>query len=219
MWGGWEWRISDLPPPNLTPVKGIDRWASSPQLHQLVQSGQVKFKIHDRNVFFFFFFYKNHVNAGRLVQGYIITEWSFRPSTPTADLTLQTTSPSATSFKYLQGWWPHHCPGQPIPVPDHPLWWGNFFPNIQSQLPWHSLRLWWVGGYKWKRQFEELNSSLLAPDDRSEQVKCIFKGSDSHGEVTMKQDRMIYELFCKSSPWGNTRPQRLSQSKIWFWVL
>lgn len=79
----------------------------------------------------------------------------------------------------------------------------NFFPNIQSQLPWHNLRLWWVGRFKRKRQFEGLNPSLFAPDDRSQQVKCIFKGSDSHGEVTIKQDKMIYELLWKSSPWGN----------------
>lgn len=110
--------------------------------------------------------------------------------------------------------WPHHCTGQPDYSSAWPSsWWGDCFPNVQSQLPWHNLRLRWVGGFKRKRQLEELNSSLFAPGDRSQQVKCIFKVSDRHGEVKIK-DKVIYGLFCKSSPWGNMGPQDWAKGKL-----
>ena len=41
---------------------------------------------------------------------------------------------SYASFKYLQGWWLNHCPGQPVPVPDHSFS-KEIFPNIQSKPP------------------------------------------------------------------------------------
>ena len=34
-----------------------------------------------------------------------------------------------TFFEHLQGWWLHHCPGQPVPMPDHSLS-KEIFPNI-----------------------------------------------------------------------------------------
>ncbi|KAK4807409.1 LOW QUALITY PROTEIN: hypothetical protein QYF61_001172 [Mycteria americana] len=64
-----------------------------------------------------------------------------RSSSPTVNLTLP--SPplhhvpkhlSQTSFKHLQGWGLHHCPGQPLPVLDNPFREGKF-PNIQSKPP------------------------------------------------------------------------------------
>ena len=44
-----------------------------------------------------------------------------------------------TSFKYLQGWWLNHFPGQPVPMLDNPFS-EEFFPNIQSKPPWCNLR-------------------------------------------------------------------------------
>ena len=37
-----------------------------------------------------------------------------------------------TFFGHLQGWWLHHFPGQPVPVPDHSFS-KDIFPNIQSR--------------------------------------------------------------------------------------
>ncbi|KAK4825746.1 hypothetical protein QYF61_002185, partial [Mycteria americana] len=39
-----------------------------------------------------------------------------------------------TSFKYFQGWQINHCPGQPVPMLDHPFSEVKF-PNIQSKPP------------------------------------------------------------------------------------
>jgi len=33
-------------------------------------------------------------------------------------------------LKDLQGWWPHHLPGEPVPMHHHSFW-EEFFPNIQ----------------------------------------------------------------------------------------
>ena len=38
------------------------------------------------------------------------------------------------SFKYLQGWWLHHFPGQPGPMLHNPFS-KDIFPNIQSKPP------------------------------------------------------------------------------------
>jgi len=37
-------------------------------------------------------------------------------------------------LEQLQGWWLHHLPGQPIPVPDLSLR-EELFPNIQPESP------------------------------------------------------------------------------------
>ena len=37
-------------------------------------------------------------------------------------------------LEHLQGWWLHHLPGQPIPVPDLSLR-EELFPNIQPESP------------------------------------------------------------------------------------
>lgn len=42
-----------------------------------------------------------------------------------------------TSFKCLQGWCPHCCPGQPVPVFDN-LFSEDDFPNSQPKLPLNS---------------------------------------------------------------------------------
>lgn len=51
------------------PHSWVDRWAGRSQLHQLVWSGQVRFKIHDRILFFS---YRKDVNTVRLLQGQVI---------------------------------------------------------------------------------------------------------------------------------------------------
>ena len=37
-------------------------------------------------------------------------------------------------LEHLQGWWLHHLPGQPVPMPDYSLS-KEIFPNIQSKPP------------------------------------------------------------------------------------
>ena len=37
-------------------------------------------------------------------------------------------------LEHLQGWWLHHLPGKPIPVPGHSFR-EEIFPNIQSESP------------------------------------------------------------------------------------
>ena len=39
-----------------------------------------------------------------------------------------------TFFEHLQGWWLHHCHGQPVPMPDHSFS-KEICPNIQSKPP------------------------------------------------------------------------------------
>lgn len=69
----------------------------------------------------------------RMETAFEIISSSCSPSTAKA------MSPSATStvFKSLQGWWFHHCPGQPVPVPDHPFHDGIFSAQtspVQSEV-------------------------------------------------------------------------------------
>ena len=37
-----------------------------------------------------------------------------------------------TALEHLQGWWLHHLPGQPVPLPHH-SYWEETFPNIQPE--------------------------------------------------------------------------------------
>jgi len=54
---------------------------------------------------------------------------------------------SARFFEPVQGWWLHHCPGQPAPMPDHSFS-KEIFPNVQSKPPLMQLeahlRKWWL---------------------------------------------------------------------------
>ena len=84
----------------------------------------------------------------RIIQSQNHLGWK-RPltsSSPTINLTLPSPSPNHvpkhhiyTSFKYLQGWWLNHFPGQPVPMLDKPFS-EEVFPNIQSKPPRHNLR-------------------------------------------------------------------------------
>jgi len=37
-------------------------------------------------------------------------------------------------LEHLQGWRPHHLPGQPVPAPDHSSQ-EEVFPNVQPESP------------------------------------------------------------------------------------
>ena len=58
-----------------------------------------------------------------------VIQFNHQPITPCP----LTTSLSATS-KHAQGWWLHHLPGQPVPMPHHSFG-EEFFPNIQLEPP------------------------------------------------------------------------------------
>ena len=88
-----------------------------------------------------------------------------------------------TVSKYLQGWWLHHFPGQPVPMLDHPLS-EEIFPNIQPKPPLTQLEAIFscpITCYLGK----ERNMYLLSP--RKKLIKC---------HVALFQWALQLEILC-----------------------
>ena len=79
----------------------------------------------------------------RIIKSKNHLDWKrpLRSSSPTVNLTLPSPPLNhfpkchiSTSFKYLQGWWLNHFPGQPVPMLDNPFR-EDIFPDIRSKPP------------------------------------------------------------------------------------